>query len=162
MAKMMKVIAMNTPESSSMLSKRARIAGRDELRQEGDEEDRQFRVEDVHQHAVDDDPERRALVGAGLDLQRAVLAQRLPGHVEQVGDAGIFHDLEGERAGVEQRRKAGQRGDQMRHDAERAGKRREHAGAPSAREARRQRIDDAGSGRCDDDQRGEEEFDAHA
>ena len=87
--------------------KRMRLVGADELRQEGEEEDRQFRIEDVDQDRRRDHLRGRARRDVPFSTLSAPLPQRVPGHVEQVGDAEIFQRLEGERAGVQQRRQAG-------------------------------------------------------
>ena len=71
------------------------LPGRDELRQEGHEEDRELRIEQVDGDAVAQHAPGRTRIRPGLDLQRAMFPQRLPGHEQQIGDAGIFHDGEG-------------------------------------------------------------------
>jgi len=43
-----------------------------------------------------------------------VLLQGFPGHIEKIGDAGVFQRLERDRAGVEQRGEAGHRRRHMR------------------------------------------------
>lgn len=70
------------------------------------------------------------------DVQAAALLQRVPRHVEQVGDAQIFDRLEGECAGVQQRRQPGDGGRHMRNDAERATKSSDNAGARHAKARR--------------------------
>ena len=61
--------------------------GRDELRQERQEEDRQFRIDDVVQKSRDDHPLARAPVKPGIDCERPSLAQRLPRHDQQIDHA---------------------------------------------------------------------------
>ena len=137
------------------------LAGIDELRQEGHEEDRQLGIEEIDQDGGDDHLQRRAPAGRRFDLERAVLLQRHPGEVEQIGDAGILEDLEGDGAGMEQRGKPEDGGSHVGDDAERAAEGGDDAGAGAAREAGGKRVEDAGAGRGDDDERGEEEFEMH-
>ena len=61
--------------------------GRDELRQERQEEDRQFRIEDVDQESGDDHPLARAPAKPGIERERPSLAQRLPRHDQQIDHA---------------------------------------------------------------------------
>jgi hypothetical protein len=97
-----------------------------------------------------------------LHLKRAFLAQRTPGEIEQIGDAGIFEALEGEGARVQDRRQSADRRGHMRDNADRAAERRRDTGSGAARQAGRQRIDDARARRDDDNERDDQEFEAHA
>ena len=101
---------------------------------------------------------RRTRPGFLFDLERAMLAKRLPGHIEQIGDADVFEGLERQRAGVQQRRQPQDRRRHVRDDAERAAERRDDAGAGTARKADRQRVEHARAGRHDDDERGDREI----
>jgi len=89
---------MKTADSSSIRASGVRLAGGDELRQEGEEEDRQFRIEDVDQEAGHDHPAPPCLVDAAFDRKRAALAQGLPGHVEQIDHPAPFQRRESQRA----------------------------------------------------------------
>ena len=100
----------------------SRVAGirRHELRQEREEEDRQLGVQDVDQDRLHDHLQGRACAGLPLYCQCAQFLQRHPRHPEQIGDAGIFEHLEGDRAGVQECGEAEDRRRHVRHDAERA------------------------------------------
>ena len=52
-------------------------------------------------------------------LEDALLVQRTPGHVEQIGYAKVIETLKGERAGVHEGGRAHDGGQQVRNDAER-------------------------------------------
>ena len=149
---------MKTADSSIIWPSGAAETGIDELRQEGQEEDRQFRIEDVEQGSRHGDARQAARLVTRLDLQRAAIANGLPCEPEQIGDAGEFYRLEGQRAGMQDRRDAEDRGQHVRHNAERAAKCRRDAGEPAPRKRHGQRVDDAGAGREDDDERGDKKF----
>jgi hypothetical protein len=122
----------------------------------------ELRIEDVDQDRGDDHLGRRArAVFLYFHAQRAALAKRAPGHVEQVRHAQIFQDLEGKRAGVQERREPHDRRRHVRDDAERASERSDDARPRPSREAGRQREQNPGAGRDDDDQRRHQKFDAH-
>ncbi|KAI1698000.1 hypothetical protein Ddc_19394 [Ditylenchus destructor] len=144
-------------EGEHLVGRLGRVGG-DELRQKCDEEDRQLGVEQVHQDRVNDDLARRTGWGVGLDGEGAAIAQRGPGHVEQVQHARDLDRVEGGGAGMQQRGQAGDRGQHVRNDAQRAADGRHHRGARALREAGRQRHERARPGRRDDDQRGDQEF----
>jgi catechol 2,3-dioxygenase-like lactoylglutathione lyase family enzyme len=117
-----------------------------ELRQECQKEDRQLRIEDIDQDGRHRHLRRRTGPDLLLHPQGAALAQRVPGHIQEISDAQIFERLEGERAGVQERRQSHDRGRHVRNDADRAAERGHHARARSAREAGRQCVENAGSG----------------
>src|SRR3546814_20764729 len=58
----------------------------DLLRQEGEEENRQLRIEEIDQHGGDRHLRRRAALDPCLHPQAAALAQHRPGHVQEIGD----------------------------------------------------------------------------
>jgi len=58
---------------------RVRFAGADELRQEGDEEDRQLGIEQIDGDRVDDDAQVGASRRRLVDRQRTALVERVPG-----------------------------------------------------------------------------------
>ena len=62
---------------------------------------------------------------------------------------------------MEECRKSHDRRSHMGEDAESASERSDDAGARAARQTGRQRVENAGAGRHDHDQRGHEEGDAH-
>ena len=121
---------------------RARLAGRDELWQEGEEEDRELRIEKIDEHGRADDLGVRTWRDLTLDDERAAFPQHRPGHVEEVDDADVLQRLEGDRARVQEGREAGDRGDEVGDDPERAPEGGDDARSPTARHARRQRVDD--------------------
>ncbi len=84
-----------------------------------------------------------------------------PGEVKQIGDADIFEDLEGDGAGVEQRGQPEDGGGHVGDDAERAAEGGDDTGAGPPRKAGGERVEDAGARCRDDDQRGDEKFEAH-
>jgi hypothetical protein len=96
-----------------------------------------------------------------VEGQRSIVAPHRPRHVQQVEDAGVTNAVEGHGARVEQRRETGDRGEHVRHDAERAAEGGDQARPGSARQTRSERVQDAGPRRKDDYQRGGEEFGAH-
>jgi hypothetical protein len=109
----------------------------------------------------DDDVTRRFRPRIGLDLQRTVLLQRHPRHVDQVGDAEHLQRLESERARMQHGGEPEHGGGDVRHDAERAAEGGDDAGAAAARQAGGEREENACAGRDDDDQRGQQEIEAH-
>jgi len=129
------------------------FVGGDELRQERQEEDRQFRIEDVDQKSRHDHAPGRAFVEPTLDRERALLAQRLPGHIEKIDHAEPFQRRERQRAGVQHRGEPSHRGQHRRQDAERAAERRGNTGLRPLGQRRRQRVEHAGARRRDHDQR---------
>ncbi|KAF1858123.1 hypothetical protein Lal_00010642 [Lupinus albus] len=140
---------------------RQSLIRRDELRQEGEKEDRQFWVQQIDEDRLTDDAGGLPGLPGVVDLQRTVFPQRVPRHVEKIGDPQIFDDTEGQRTGVQYGGKAGDGGKQMRHDAKRAAERRDDARPRPLRKTGGQRVDHAGSGRRGDDERCDEEFGCH-
>jgi len=101
-------------------------------------------------------------VGGVLHREHALVPQRPPRHVEQVGHARVLQDLEGQRTRVQQRRETGDRRDHVRHDAECAADRGDDAGPSAARDPGRKRIEHTGARRRDDDQRCQQKLDTHS
>ena len=62
----------------------------------------------------------RPAAGRGIDRERARLAQRLPGHIEQIEHAAPFQRRKRQRAGVQHGGEPQHRGRHVRHDPERA------------------------------------------
>ena len=104
----------------------------------------------------------RARAHLRLDPKRAFLPEGTPRHVEQIGDAEIFERLKCQGAGVQKGGETKDRRRHMRHDAERATERGDHAGARPARKAGRQGVENAGPRRHDDDERCQKEIETHA
>ena len=65
---------MKVAEEFQHARQRMGVVARDELRQEGEEEDRKLRIEDVDQKSPHDDPNSRGAVLARLDRQCAMLS----------------------------------------------------------------------------------------
>ena len=106
--------------------------------------------------------ERAEAAGRVSTASAPGLAQRLPGHVEQIDHAAPFQRGERQRAGVQHRGEPEHGGQHLRHDPERAAERRRDAGPRAACQRRRQRVEHAGAGRGDHDQRGQQEGQCHA
>jgi len=130
-----------------------RLVRAHELRQEGEEEDRQLRIEDVDQDGGDDHLTRRAGADLLFDPEGALLPQRVPGHIEKIGDAQVLEGVERERARVQERCEPHDRRGHVWDDAQSASEGCDDACAGPAREAGCQRIENAGAGRDHDDQR---------
>ena len=94
--------------------------GLDELGEEGDEEDRDLGIEELDEHALEE--ELRAAVDHDL-LRLLALEQLARAEVEQVGRSGVPDDGEGGGRGGDQPRQAGGGGERIR---ERAGLDAEH------------------------------------
>src|SRR6185437_6432130 len=79
----------------------------DELRQEGEEEQRRLGIEQIDDEPVAEQP-RMAVSGQLLAVFRYIDAPEdlLETQPDEIGGAGIFHDAEGEGGGGEQRREA--------------------------------------------------------
>ena len=137
-----------------------RLGRVDELRQERQEEDRQLGIEQVELDGLDDYPERRFGRMIGLYPQRSVLLQRTPSHPQEIGDTQELQHLEGDQAGLQERREPEHRGHQVRHDAERAADSRHHRRTRPACTSRRQSVAHAHAGRDHDDQCGQQELNA--
>src|SRR5207248_5745111 len=98
-----------------------RIVRRDELREEREEEQGQLRVEHVDGNGGADYPRRGAAAAVlFVDAQRALLAQRTPGEIEQVRHPEVLQGLKSDRARIEERSEPHDRGGHVRDDAERA------------------------------------------
>ncbi len=122
--------------------------GAHELRQEGEEEQRHFRVEDVGQRALQEHPSQR--YGATFCVGNACLRSRQQHHhtyEAKISRAGPFHDGKGRRGGGEQRRKADRAAGNMDEAAGADSERRSHATPPSQLHAARGDVGGIGSGR---------------
>src|SRR3954451_11779412 len=93
----------------------------DELGQEGDEEDGDLRVEELDEHAPEEEP-RATAPDYGL-LRLFALEQLTGAEVEQVGGSGVPEDGEGGGRGGDHRGEAGGGGQRI---GERAGLHPEH------------------------------------
>jgi hypothetical protein len=121
---------MKAALNSSIRARGCGSSTADELRQEGQEEDRQFRIEDVDQDRGHDDAPAGARRGrrARVDRKRAGLAQRLPGHVEQIHTPHHFSAANARRLVCSTAANPEHGGQHMRHDPERAAKGRRKLG----------------------------------
>ena len=107
------VIAMKPKPSDEQLCARVGVAGVDELRQEGDEEQHDLRIGQIDQKAAEKGAAQSAPAGLALELQRRPMpkrAERQPQEVERAGDLDRLIGL-GRRG--EQRRKPERRGKGM-------------------------------------------------
>ncbi len=109
----------------------------------GEKEDRQLRIEDVDQEAGQDRLAQQRTFTVSSDVQRPVLAQGLPGHIEQIGHAEPFQGCKRHRAGVQHGSETEHRRRDVRDDTKRAAERCGDADARSAGERRGQRIENA-------------------
>ena len=95
------------------------------------------------------------------DWRAATAGERFDPSVDNFYNAAVFQGLERDRAGVQQRGKAADRGRHVRDDAEGAAEGGKDAGPPAFAEAIGERVEHARAGQEDDDQRGQQIFGGH-
>ena len=113
--------------------------GLDELGQEGDEEDRDLGVEELDEHALEE--ELRATADDDL-LRLLALEQLAHAEIEQVGGSGVPDDGEGGGRGGDQPGQAGGGGERIRERAGLDAEHRHDARGAALVEAARDDVDD--------------------
>jgi epoxide hydrolase len=137
------------------------IPGTHELREKGEEENRELGIQDVDQNGGDDHMPCRARGGVRLDGEIALLLQRFPRNEKKVGNARIFEGLKRSGAGVQEGRESGDGRDHVRDDPEGTSDGGDHTRPGAARESGGHRVENAGARRGDHDERCQEECGAH-
>lgn len=125
------------------LKERFSRPGLHKLRQEGQEKDGQFRIENVEQERLSNQTGRRSCGRACVNDKSRLVTPGGEGNVEQVGDARVLHGLKSKRACVHDGCQAKNGSQEMRHDASRAPKCRKHACLPPLDKTGGYGIDDA-------------------
>lgn len=143
------------------MCKRQWVADLNELRQEGEEENRKFGVENIEKNSGCDNFQGPLRGGGWFNPQRAVIPERHDRHIEKVDNPKIFERIKYQGTGMKNggETKDGRR--EMRNDPEGAADCRENTGTMAAGETCRQCIENAGA-RCDHhDQRRKKKAETH-
>ena len=130
-------------------------AGGDELRDEGEEEEGGFGIQDFGEDALAESVLRRGGGNTGeFDVAAADHADAEP---NEVGGAGVFDSVESDGGGGEDRGDAKSGGENVKEAADESADGRLEAFASAAGEAARQDVEDAGAGSYGEKERGREE-----